>query len=301
MAAFLAARGADLLPLVVVEHRLLLDASPAIEHGTLPGELDLDRPFDGRERVEVLDLGLGAQHIGGGAAHRNVHVDAQRPLFHVGIGDLDVLEDLLQATRVRRRLGGRADVGLGDDLHERGPGAIEVDGRRVAEAIVHRLAGVLLHVHPMHANVARRSIGVMPHGDAAVRGERPIELRDLVALGQVGVEVVLAGEHRLVVHRASQRERGAGGEGDGARVEHGQCARQAEAQRAGVRVRRFTERGRAAAEDLAAGLELAVDLEADDEFPWRRRVHRCASAPRAVSSAAATRTMVASSKCAAIS
>jgi hypothetical protein len=42
--------------------------------------------------------------------------------------------------------------------------------------------------------------------DAATGGERPVELRDLVPLGQIGIEIVLPGEDAGFMHRASQRE-----------------------------------------------------------------------------------------------
>ena len=50
--------------------------------------------------------------------------------------------------------------------------------------------------------------------DVAVLGERLIELRDLVALRQVGIEVVLAGEDRALAHLAVQGSRGQHGKLD---------------------------------------------------------------------------------------
>src|SRR5690606_5672210 len=116
--------------------------------------------------------------------------------------------------------------------------------------------------------------------------QRLVELRDLVALGQVGIEVVLARENAGLVHLATERQRRARGQGDGPLVGHRQRARKPEADRADVRVRRGAEAGGAAAEHLGAGEELDVHLEPDDGLPGHQRTSRLAS--RAASSAPAT-------------
>ena len=103
-------------------------------------------------------------------------------------------------------------------------------------------------------------------GDLAVGGERPVVLRDLVALGQVGIEVVLAREHRRRMHRAAERERGARRQFHRAPVEHRQRPRQPEADRAQRGVGLGAEARGAAAEDLGRGQQLRVDLEADDRL-----------------------------------
>src|SRR6185295_4846096 len=98
-----------------------------------------------------------------------------------------------------------------------------------------RLAGILLHVNAEDAHAS----------DAAAGGQRAIELRNLVALRQVGVEVVLARENRALVHGAAGGDGGADGQLDGAFVQNGQRARIAETDRADLRVRSGAERGRA--------------------------------------------------------
>ena len=87
---------------------------------------------------------------------------------------------------------GRAQVGLGDDLRERRAAAVEVDDARVravdppARADVDQLRRVLLQVHAVDAHLAQ----------PAAPAQRLVVLGDLVALGQVGIEVVLAVEDR---------------------------------------------------------------------------------------------------------
>ena len=110
--------------------------------------------------------------------------------------------------------------------------------------------------------------GLELHGAAG--RQRPIVLGDLIALGQVRIEVVLAREHRRRLHRAAERMRRPHRELDGALVQDRQRARQSQADRADVGVRRRSERRAAAAEDLAGGQQLAVDFKADN---WLERRH----------------------------
>ena len=102
------------------------------------------------------------------------------------------------------------------------------------------------------------------HVDPAVFGDGLVELRDLVALGQVGIEVVLAGEDGALAHFAVDGQRGQRGELDGLGVEHRQRAGQAQADRADVGVGRRAEMIGATAEGLGSGEQLHVDFESDD-------------------------------------
>ncbi len=117
----------------------------------------------------------------------------------------------LQLLCVAARLLGRADVGVGDDLHERRPGTVEVDeADLVARGIgrVNELRRVFLEVRPRDAD-GERTLGRLD-GQAAGRREGQVVLADLVALGQVGIEVVLAvpagGVRRGRFDREARRE-----------------------------------------------------------------------------------------------
>src|SRR5689334_4970197 len=105
--------------------------------------------------------------------------------------------------------------------------------------------------------------------------ERDVVLGDLVALGEVGIEVVLAVEDRARGDLAAQRHPHHDPVGDRLRVGHRERPGEAKADRAGARVGLLAEAQLAAAEHLRAGLELDVDLEADDGFV----VHAKAFAP----------------------
>ena len=96
--------------------------------------------------------------------------------------------------------------------------------------------------------------------------QRPLVLRDLIALGQVRIEVVLAREDRRLVDPATERERGADREVDRGAIEDRQRARETETDRTDVRVGRSAERRAAAAEDLRGGQEVRVDLQPDDRL-----------------------------------
>ena len=91
-----------------------------------------------------------------------------------------------------------------------------------------------------------------------------VELRNLVALGQVGVEVVFAREDGALAHLAVECQGGQRGKLDGLGVEHRQCAGQAETNRADVGVGRGAEMIGAAAKGLGGGEQLHVDFESDD-------------------------------------
>jgi hypothetical protein len=87
--------------------------------------------------------------------------------------------------------------------------------------------------------------------DPASRCERKLVLRDLVALGQVWVKVILARETGVIADGAMQRQGSAHGHFDGAFVQDRQCSGQSEAYRANIGIRRIAEARRAAAENLA--------------------------------------------------
>ncbi len=99
--------------------------------------------------------------------------------------------------------------------------------------------------------------------DAPTGGDGPLVLRDLIALREVGIEVVLTREDRHRVDPALEGVRDPDGELHGLPVQHRQRARQPEADGADVGVRRRPEPGAAAAEDLRLGQQLRVNLETD--------------------------------------
>jgi len=96
--------------------------------------------------------------------------------------------------------------------------------------------------------------------------QRALELRNLVVVRHVGVEVVLTGEHRIVVDGAVKGEARAGGILHGGLVQNGQHARHPGAHLADVGVGLHPERRGAGAEQLGFGAEVNMHFKADDGF-----------------------------------
>ena len=86
-------------------------------------------------------------------AHRDVDVGAQAALLHVAVAGAEVAQDGAQLRHVGLGLLGGAHIGLRDDLHQGDAGAVEVDERHGRVAVVHRLAGVLLEVEALDADL----------------------------------------------------------------------------------------------------------------------------------------------------
>ena len=102
--------------------------------------------------------------------------------------------------------------------------------------------------------------------DPPGRRQRALVLRDLIALRQVRIEVVLAREDRQRLHRAAERVPGAHAELDRPAVQHRQRPGHAEADGTDVGVRRRAEARAAAAEDFRLRQELRVDFQTDDRL-----------------------------------
>ena len=92
-------------------------------------------------------------------------------------------------------------------------------------------------------------------------------LRDLIALRQVWVEVVLAREDGARLDIAAARERGLDREVDGLTIENGKRPRQSQTYRTDLGIWRRAKLGAASAKDFRTRLQLCVDFEADYGFP----------------------------------
>jgi hypothetical protein len=257
----------------------LLHHAPRVEHLGLAFDLGLKGRRDEAERVQVLELGANAELSLSAGAQRDVRVAAEVPALHVRVGDLDVAQHRAQRAQVGDRLLRRADVRLGDDLDQRNAGAIQIHVRDVPShhgRVVDRLARVLLHVDAREAHARHLFPGVSPDGNVQppLRGDGLFVLGDLVALGQIRIEVVLAGEDGAFVHGTVGGERRAHGELHRALVEYRQHARQGQADRMHAVIRRRAIAHRRGTEELGLGAQLRVHFETDHDLVVGMRAHR---------------------------
>ena len=202
---------------------LLANTIAALEQVDLPARLVLDRPADGPNAVDVLDLAARAERRTR-LVHADVGVDAHAAFLHLRVGGADGQEDAAQLGHVLAGLLRGADVGATDDLDQRHPGTVEVDQRVVAAVDpaarateVGALAGVFFEVCTLDADAS--AVG---QGEEPVDVQRLVVLADLVRLGHVGIEVVLAVE-RARLNGAVQRQTDAHRQLDRLTIEHRQA------------------------------------------------------------------------------
>ncbi len=101
----------------------------------------------------------------------------------------------------------------------------------------------------------------------ALADDRVLVLRDLIALRQVGIEVVLAVEHRALVDLRLEPQAGAHRLLHAFLVDDGQHSRHGRVDQRDVRIGIAAEFGRGAGEKFRLGRDLRVNLHADDDFP----------------------------------
>ncbi len=120
------------------------------------------------------------------------------------------VEQRAEVGHERARFLGRVDVGLADNLDQRRSRPIEVleaVGRVVdatGTAHMERLAGVLLEMDARYSHGRRSPLAGDVH--VAAETQRKVVLADLIVLGHVRIEVVLAVKERVLSDLAVQRE-----------------------------------------------------------------------------------------------
>src|SRR3954453_16438228 len=284
---FLRAERRRVLVARVEVQRLLVHGAAGLVDLDLPPDLPLDPLRREVEGVHVLELRAGAEALLPGLAHRDVDVETHRPLLHLRVGQAELDDRLPELLEEALRVLGRAQVGGGHDLDERRSGPVEVDERALGAvdpalgpSDVHGLRGVLLEVGAHDSDL---DVAVRPrHRYGALHAERLVVLGDLVALGIVRVEVVLAVEGRARRDLTAEREAQPHGQLDRLAVRDRQRAGERQADGARLGVGRLEVRDRAAAEHLRARLQVDVDLEPNDRLP---RAHRYRSGTKSNSRA----------------
>src|SRR4029077_2838423 len=105
-------------------------------------------------------------------------------------------------------LGGSAQVRLGNNFDQRNSAAVEIDvapAVGIRKTFVETLARVIFHVQAGDAD------GLFLAADfnfeRAQGGQRQLVHRDLIALGQIGIEIVFARKSRAGLNFAPDRKR----------------------------------------------------------------------------------------------
>lgn len=137
--------------------------------------------------------------------------------------------------------------------------------------VVHRLAGILLQMQALDADldVFELPLAVRTDGndDLALADDRVLVLRDLVALRQVRIEIVLPVEDRAIVDLCLQAQAGAHGLLDAFLVDDRKHARHCGIDERNIGIRLRSELGRRTGEQLRIAQHLRMDLHADDDLP----------------------------------
>ena len=217
------------------------------------------------EGVHVLDLDLGAEFVGADGTDRDVDVRAHVAFFKIAVGNSGVDENFLERRQIGDRLVGAGHVRLGDDLHERGSAAVEVHSRRLCVMV--DLRGVLFKMDVVDADEFLRSVG---KGDfhAAADAQRIAVFGNLVILGHIGIEIVLAVESRVAVDLAAEHHAAHDRELHGLFVHDRQRPGIAETYGADVGVGFAARLQETAAEHLGVRLELDVGFQSDCVFKF---------------------------------
>ena len=134
---------------------------------------------------------------------------------------------------------------------------------------MHRFPRILFEMQAFDAD-PDLLLGRDVHQHLAFADDRKLELRDLVALRQVRIEVVLAVETRPAVDLRAQAEPGLHRLLDAVAVDHRQHAGEARVHEADLGVRRGAEAHGRAREQLGVAGHLGVDLQAHHHFPLAR-------------------------------
>src|ERR1700681_1387702 len=111
----------------VVEARFLRDSATGLDDADVALDLVLQRLPDEAERVDVLDLGFGAEFLLSARPHADVSVAAQRPFLHVAVADAGIEDDFFEPSEVLVSFLWRSDVGFADVFSEGHAGPIEID------------------------------------------------------------------------------------------------------------------------------------------------------------------------------
>src|SRR6185437_12632678 len=157
-------------------------------------------------------------------------------------------------------------MGLGDDLHQGDARPVQVHEAGIRVLIVQALARILLQMQALDAHTDAFTV-LEVDGDLTLAHDRVLVLADLVALGQVGKEIILPVEDGTQVDLGLQAQAGADRLFDAFFVDHRQHARETGIDERDLAVGLGSELGRSAGKELGPGKDLGMDLHADHDLP----------------------------------
>jgi hypothetical protein len=264
MRLFLGTHGACFAFSGVEKPRFLVDLTAVLENSDLALRLIVDGLAHEPDGVHVLDLAARTE-FRAGTPDRHVDVGPQRALLHVAVAGAEVAHDLAKLGDIGLGLVGRAHVGLRDDFHQRAARTVQIDKAHAGVLVVKRLAGILFEMKPLDTYLDGAAIDI--DVDRALAHDRLLVLRNLVALGKVGVEVILAVEDRTAVDLRLEAQTGTHRLLDAEFVDHRQHAGHRRVDQRHMIIGLAAELCRSTGEELGLGQHLGMDLHADDDFP----------------------------------
>ena len=175
----------------LVEAAGLLDYLFAVvQEFLLALDLDFNSLCDRLEGVQVLQLGSGAEFITALRCDGDVDVAADRALLHLAVADSGVLEEQHYLFEVCHNFLCAVEIRLGNYLNKRNAAAVVVREGDTVHFVVNQLAGVLLKVDTVDADILLLAANVYLY--VTGKAHRARHLGYLICFRQVGVEVVLS-------------------------------------------------------------------------------------------------------------
>ncbi len=136
--------------------------------------------------------------------------------------------------------------------------------------VMHQLARILLDMDTLdadHLGAAVRVLLVQHDLDLPLSHDRVIELTDLIALRQIGIEIILPVEARPFVDLRLDRHAGADRLANALAIGDRQHAGHGRIDQADLRVRLCPEGSRRAGKQLGIRRHLRMDFQADHDLP----------------------------------
>jgi len=191
-------------------------------------------------------------------------------LLHIRIRNAYIPENRAQRAKIGSRFLGRSHIRLRHDFEKRDTGTVQIDARIIAACdghVVDRFTRVLFEMCARNPDASRPAFCLCLIArldiEPAARNDRVFELRYLIALGQIRIEVILARKDRMGIHRRVNGEPQTNRQLDHAFIQHGQYTGQREIDRMHRMIRgRAIGHGRRT-EELRSSLEMRMHLEPD--------------------------------------